>query len=130
MSIWHLAILLVLYVPSFLVVGLERSGKTLARKPYVKRIAIYVGALIAFAAVGSVAEGAIPRDAEPWVTISSVTLFLGVWAVLLLILRAMVQRLRDGGASKAWAYWSAAIPVVGFGMMIRLMVTPPSLKGA
>jgi len=115
-------ILILIWAPGLLVVALESSGKTLSRSEFCRKLFIYVSIAVIAKMIGIVLAGDNPAYIMEIDRITSLISLI----VSLLLLRAMVQRLRDGSFGKGWAYAAAIFPVINLIVMLVLVFTPPS----
>lgn len=108
-----------------LVVLLENTTIRLSRGRYARRMLAYL-AVILFWLATSLPEINIYASAEALRQNGNV-LAVPALAAFLLSYRAMVQRLRDGGDDRTYAY-CALIPGVAIVIMVLLAFTPRSME--
>jgi uncharacterized membrane protein YhaH (DUF805 family) len=120
--LFFLAILIAIYLPSFIAVATERSGCRAGRVNYL--VAFVVG-LVGPVGIAALLDRLIgpSTDSRLFLAWVAVWLLFQIW-----FYRVLVRRARDAGYTRALAY-SAVVPMVGLVICIYLLfpASKPSL---
>jgi uncharacterized membrane protein YhaH (DUF805 family) len=110
-----------------LVVALEKSDRRLSRGQYAMRVAQVVAGFIGVTVVGGMIASTLAKSSAEAMYGAMFGVEVINWMLALLVYRAMVQRLRDGGRGKGLAY-VAVIPIVSLVIAVVLMFHPPTAR--